>query len=150
MSATLLLVLRLGLVGVLYAFLGYALWILWQDLRQQSRYVLQLQAPALTLLEQGQDGSKSYSFTSPEVNIGRDSSCDCCLDDPTVSARHARLTYHHSQWWVKDLNSRNGTFLNQEPVPEAVVVTSGDELRCGQVVFQILLGEQALEPENDL
>jgi pSer/pThr/pTyr-binding forkhead associated (FHA) protein len=76
------------------------------------------------------------------VIIGREAVCDCRLDDPTVSNRHARLSYHHSQWWVEDLRSRNGTFLNGEPVQEPVVIIGGDNLRCGQVSIDVTLGKR--------
>ena len=37
------------------------------------------------------------------------------------------LTYRQSQWWIEDLHSTNGTFLNQEAVLEPVVITDGDD-----------------------
>jgi pSer/pThr/pTyr-binding forkhead associated (FHA) protein len=139
MSGTVLLVLRLALAVALYAFLGFALWILWQDLRRQSKAVASAQVPPLTLVLQTGDAGAAYRYTLPEVLVGRDPACQCCLDDKTISAQHARLSYHHRQWWVEDLRSRNGTFLNQAPVAEPLVIVSGDLLRCGQVIFQILL-----------
>jgi len=140
MSGPILLVLRLLLAMILYVFLAWALWILWQDLRRHSRSLAAPQIPMLTLVVQGDAGATPFRFTNPEVLIGRDIACECCLDDLTVSAQHARLSYHHSQWWVEDLQSRNGTFLNQEPAARPLVMTSGDELRCGQVTFQVFLG----------
>jgi pSer/pThr/pTyr-binding forkhead associated (FHA) protein len=81
-----------------------------------------------------------YHFNVPVVLIGRDEHCDCSIQHPTVSAQHARLAFHHNQWWVEDLHSTNGTFLNQSPVDTSMVLTLGDELRCGQVVLTVILG----------
>ena len=78
-------------------------------------------------------------FTLPEVIIGRDPTCNLRLDDKTISARHARLSYHHKQWWVEDLHSTNGAFLNTENIVEPIVVATGDLLRCGEVEFEIKL-----------
>ena len=46
--------------------------------------------------------------------IGRDTHCDLSVMDEALSAHHARITFHHGQWWLEDLNSTNGTFLNRE------------------------------------
>jgi hypothetical protein len=142
MSGPFLLILRLALVISLYAFLGWALLTLWRDMQRQSEMLLSRQAPPITLLRQTEAGYTPYFFTNSEILVGRDPVCDCYLDDKTVSADHARLSYHHSQWWIEDLRSRNGTFLNQEAVSTPVVVTSGDELRFGQVIFSVAVGER--------
>lgn len=137
MSGPVLLLVRIALAVSLYAFLGWGLWLLWRDLRRQSRALGEPVHPALLLaLKEGAQPAM-YRFTAAEITIGRDSTCECRLDTPTISARHARLSYHHGQWWVEDLHSRNGTFLNDESVRNQVVITSGDSLRCGSVVFGI-------------
>jgi pSer/pThr/pTyr-binding forkhead associated (FHA) protein len=141
MSGVVFLIVRILLALALYAFLGWALFTLWQDLRRQSRMLSASQAPAivLALLKEGE--THSYRFTQTEVMLGRDPACDLNLEDRTISAQHARLSYHHGQWWVEDLGSTNGTFLNQEVVEEPVVLTAGDELRFGQMAFQVQIEE---------
>ena len=79
----------------------------------------------------------TQQFTTPEIIIGRDPSCELIVSDEMVSARHARLSYHNNQWWVEDLQSTNGTFLNDERVYTATVLIEGDELHCGLLYFQI-------------
>jgi pSer/pThr/pTyr-binding forkhead associated (FHA) protein len=141
MSGPLLLALRILLVVALYAFLSWALYTVWRDLKRQSMLLTSPQVPPLTLIQKMDGISKPYRFTIPEITIGRDPACDVPLQDKTISVQHARLLYHHSQWWVEDLHSTNGTFLNQEPVSEPVVIAAGDQLRCGQLLFLISLGE---------
>jgi pSer/pThr/pTyr-binding forkhead associated (FHA) protein len=137
MSGPILLALRVAVAASLYTFLGWGLWLLWSDLRRQSRVLgAPVHPPLLLALQDGGQPAK-YRFTMSEVTIGRDASCECRLDAPTISARHARLSFHHGQWWVEDLHSRNGTFLNDEAVRTQVVITSGDNLRCGSIVFNI-------------
>ncbi len=143
MSGPVLLLLRLALVVTLYIFLGWALWLLWQDLRYHGKARSVVRIPAISLIPQDHGQLGTYRFTSAEVIIGRDPVCELHLDERTISVRHAKLAYHHSQWWVEDLHSRNGTYLNQEPVSIPVVLASGDKLRCGSVVFQIALGEES-------
>lgn len=142
-SGPILLVLRLLLAGLLYAFLAWGIWVLWRDLRHWSGSLAGPQAPPLFLNLEAENGERSYRFTRAEVVIGRDPACDLRLEDKTISAQHAQLSYHHGQWWVQDMRSRNGTFLNGDLASEALVITTGDYLRCGQLIFQIGLGDDA-------
>lgn len=137
MSGPILLALRLLLAGALYAFLAWALWIMWSDLRQQSRQLAALVAPPLILTLKNDGTEQTYRFSGAEVIIGRDPTCNLRLEDKTLSARHARLSYHHGHWWVEDLRSTNGTLLNAERVHEPMVTTDGDLLRCGAVLFEV-------------
>ena len=131
MSGLVFLALRLVLVVCLYAFLAGAFYTIWIDLKRQSEIITSHKIPALTLSRF--DDKRSFHFSKPEVRIGRDPACDCLLEDQTVSTQHAYLSFHHNQWWLEDLGSTNGTFLNQTPVSAPMVVTLGDQIRCGQV-----------------
>ncbi len=142
MSGTILLALRLILAALLYLFLGWTLLVLWRDLTRQGRQAASRRAPPIIL--RGQD--QSLRFNTQEVTIGRDPASSCILEDRTVSAHHARLFYRQGQWWIEDLRSTNGTYLNQEPVSTLLVLAHGDELRFGQVVMDILLEPEA-QPE---
>ena len=83
-------------------------------------------------------------FIQTEITLGRDPVCDIPVFDETVSARHARLTYHHGQWWVEDLGSTNGTRLNQEMLTQPTVLTSGDEVCLGQTTLTVNLATDSL------
>lgn len=135
MTGTVLLILRALLAVLLYAFLGWALVTLWRDLRHQAELQAARQVRPIQLNFEGLE--HGLSFAQMEVIIGRSNNCDILLEDKTVSGRHARLAYHHGQWWLEDLSSTNGTFLNGEPVSTAVVLTDGDKLRCGQVMGRV-------------
>jgi pSer/pThr/pTyr-binding forkhead associated (FHA) protein len=141
MIAILALVLRILLAVTLYAFLGWALITLWRDLRSQATLIRTRQVPPLSLTFKHQNELITRHFSVPEVTIGRDPSCNCPISDETVSGKHARLLYHHNQWWVEDLQSTNGTFLNHEKVDTPTVLISGDELVCGRVTLTINLND---------
>ncbi len=141
MSAIILLTLRIALAITLYAFVISALLVLWRDLKRQSKGVIPGVVPTIKITTQEDGTSESYEYTLSEVTIGRDPNSSCQLDDNSISAQHARLNYQQTQWWVEDLGSTNGTFLNQEPVTSPQVITSGDNLRCGRIIFQIQIGD---------
>jgi pSer/pThr/pTyr-binding forkhead associated (FHA) protein len=134
MSGPILLVLRFLFALALFAFLAGMLWLLWRDLTRQREFLSANQPTPLALFVSGQ---APRQFSISVIMIGRDPACDLCLDDPTVSAQHARVSYHHNQWWLEDLRSLNGTLLNNEPIATATVITHGDVIRCGGVDVQV-------------
>jgi len=147
MSAPILLVARLLLALSLYAFLGWALLTLWRDIQRQGASLAARKVPLMSLTVQAAASAPLMrNFSKPEVILGRDPDCELALDDETVSARHARLTYHHGQWWLEDLGSTNGTFLNSEPLSTPTVVTSGDRIGCGQMTLVISLPGETVSP----
>ena len=138
MIATFVLLLRLILAIALYAFLGWALWSLLREFRQQGNKLATQKKPGITLsLKTEQCKENQRQFSQPQIMIGRDTKCDVSVIDEAVSAHHARLTHHHGQWWLEDLNSTNGTFLNQEQLSTPAVVITGDHFKCGNTVFGI-------------
>jgi pSer/pThr/pTyr-binding forkhead associated (FHA) protein len=121
----------------LYSFLGWAIYTLWKDINRQSELIASRQIPELILTFQVGDELISQRFQVSELVIGREQICDLILDETTVSAEHARLSFHHGNWWVKDLDSRNGTYLNSELLSTQVVLTTGDEIQLGQSILRV-------------
>jgi len=138
MIATVVLALRLVLAIALYTFLGWALLTLLQDLTQQGNKISKQKKPSISIyVKDGQGRESQHHFTQTEIMIGRDTNCDISVIDEVLSAHHARLTHHHGQWWLEDLNSTNGTFLNQEKMVIPAVVITGDQFKCGNTLFDI-------------
>jgi pSer/pThr/pTyr-binding forkhead associated (FHA) protein len=138
MIATVVLVLRLLLAIALYAFLGWALWNLLREFKQQGDRLAAQKKPGIALSIQTEQGKENQrQFLQPQIMIGRDAKCDLAVMDEALSAHHARLTHHHGQWWLEDLNSTNGTFLNHEKLTTPAVVITGDHFKCGNTVFGI-------------
>jgi pSer/pThr/pTyr-binding forkhead associated (FHA) protein len=138
MIASVVLALRLILAIALYCFLGWALLTLWQELKQQANRLSIQKQPGITIeTKLGQDRISQSHFTQNEVMIGRDIHCDLSVLDEALSAHHARIMFHHGQWWLEDLHSTNGTFLNGEKLSVPVVVITGDEFKCGNTLFTI-------------
>ncbi len=144
---TAFLALRVLMAIVLYTFLGWLLWLLWKQLHVQAEQASAKRFPDLILTNDQADG-QVYRFNRSEVIIGRQSGSDLRLQDGTISARHTLLSYHDGQWWVEDLQSKNGTFINDEPVAAPVVLAEGDLLRCGGVQLIISIQSDAI-PRND-
>lgn len=140
MSAIILLIIRILLATVLYLFIGWVIYTIWIDLNRKDSNLEQVGVPALTLKYIDQQSEKIEFFTRPIVVIGREPTCDCIVYDKAVSARQARLSYHHNQWWIEDLDSTNGTFINQDRVTQPTVVISDDHVTCGSTIIIIQIG----------
>ena len=139
------LALRLALAAALYLFLAWAFWQIWRDLQPAAAPAQTSPATPVWLRLLDASGVAVWQAQAGEAVIGRDPACEVCMDENTLSARHARLQFRHGHWWLDDLNSRNGTFLNEARVTEGQVVVPGDRLRCGTVIFQIDLVESSAE-----
>lgn len=76
----------------------------------------------------------------PEMTIGSQSDNDLVLRDRYVSAHHASLHWDGVTWWVEDLNSTNGTYVNQQRVAPGtpMAVPGGAILEVGDVSFEVM------------
>ncbi len=136
MIATVVLVLRLALTIALYIFLAWALLTLWQELRQQATSLSKRKRAGISVFQKSEQGhDREFHFFQNEIIIGRHSLCDVSVLDEVISSQHARLTHHHNQWWLEDLNSTNGTFLNGRKLNTPAVVITDDEFTCGNTAF---------------
>jgi Flp pilus assembly protein CpaB len=137
--------LRLALAAILYVFLGVVFIAIWRDLRAVSRraqettagerlgYLVVVAAGETPLLP-GQRLPLA-SLTS----LGRSLTNTVVVPDAFASAEHALLTWRAGRWWLEDLGSKNGTLLNEAPIPPdgPVVVGPGDVIGIGQVRLKL-------------
>ena len=145
MSGPVVFALRLLLTISLYAFLAWAFISLWRDIKLQGALLATHKIPPISLtIARGSLAPQIRHFVHAEVTIGRNPACECPVDDEAISSHHARLSYHHNQWWLEDLDSTNGTLLNQEKLTIPTVVISGDEFRCGDTRLAISLAGNIL------
>lgn len=148
MTGLAVLALRVVALFALYAFLGLALWIMWQELRRGLSAASGGSAPPIRLEVRPRNGEVVVrQFTQSEVVLGREHTCDVPLADKAVSAQHAQLRFHHGHWWIHDMASRNGTRLNRDKLGVPTVLTTGDEIKCGSVRVLVTLPAEATAPE---
>jgi two-component system, cell cycle response regulator len=77
--------------------------------------------------------------TSPLV-IGRDDTCDISVGESSVSRRHCQIQPVSDVYTVRDLQSTNGTFVNDRPIYAPCVLNDGDYLRAGNCIYRYLTG----------
>jgi pSer/pThr/pTyr-binding forkhead associated (FHA) protein len=71
------------------------------------------------------------------LNIGRGESCQIQVSDTYVSAAHARIYRSDGSWYVEDLGSTNGTYLNQRRVTTPAELRAGDRVRVGKTTLEL-------------
>jgi pSer/pThr/pTyr-binding forkhead associated (FHA) protein len=76
-----------------------------------------------------------YSLLKDEISLGRGTENDLVIPHASVSRVHARIQRRNALYQLVDLNSTNGTFLNDQPVHGAVPIDPGSEVRLGEVSF---------------
>jgi pSer/pThr/pTyr-binding forkhead associated (FHA) protein len=87
--------------------------------------------------------------------IGRATECALRAGSEAISRRHCAITRANESWTVRDLGSRNGTYVNDQRITEQVPLNVGDELRVGPLHFRVGVGvpvaksEPASAPASD-
>jgi pSer/pThr/pTyr-binding forkhead associated (FHA) protein len=71
------------------------------------------------------------------LQVGRSEGCEIRVDDNYVSAFHARIFSRDGVWYVEDLGSTNGTYVNQRRVTSPILVHAGDRIRMGKSVLEL-------------
>lgn len=69
------------------------------------------------------------------VIIGRKNESDIVIKDPFISTQHAQITLDEGAYFLEDLNSANGTYLNDERIMDVVKLQNGDRIKIGQIEF---------------
>lgn len=85
---------------------------------------------------------RRFDLTGDRVTVGRSATSDVVLDDGQTSRVHAVLEQFAGAWVVRDVGSRNGTFVNGRAVDGQAGLRDGDELRVGRTVFVMRAPEE--------
>ena len=94
--------------------------------------------PPRTLAVIDERGGKAQTYRlDGNVQIGRGDACDVRLSDTYVSSSHARIYRRDDGWFVEDLGSTNGTYLNQRRLTAPAELRAGDKLRIGKTTLEL-------------
>ena len=106
------------------------------------------QPQASLVVREGAGVGTTHPITRDAVILGREEGIDISIRDPEVSRRHARMSWQSGQYYLEDLGSTNGTFLNGTLVTSLQPLQSGDTIGIGQtlLVFEAQADAIPLQP----
>jgi len=130
--------LRLLFLALLYVFLFAVVRVLVRDLRAAAREpAIELGRLRVLASPEGEPPMGAVFGLDAVTTLGRDVNNAIVVEDRFASAEHAMLTFRGRTWYVEDLGSTNGTFVNGSEVDGLSPVGFGDELQIGQVRLRL-------------
>src|SRR5437763_8815097 len=92
---------------------------------------------SLVVLTSGKQEGKTLPIVLSQFLIGRDPQCHLRPASAIISKRHCAILVKDGKVTVRDFNSTNGTFVNNEPIKGEREIHEGDSLRVGPLTFQV-------------
>ena len=129
---------RILFLLLIYLFLARVIRALLRDLRVAARESEVRPGRLVVLASPSGEPPAGHSFALDVVTpLGRDVNNAIVVDDPFASAEHAVLTFRGRSWYLEDLGSTNGTYINGRAVAGVAPIGFGDELQIGEVRMRL-------------
>ncbi len=128
---------RILFLVLLYGFLFAVARVLLRDLRTASRGPAELGRLTVVASPHAEPPAGASFALDAVTTLGRDVNNTIVVEDPFASSEHAAVTFRGRSWYVEDLASTNGTFVNGVPVDHVAPFGFGDELQVGEVRFRL-------------
>ena len=150
MPPLVLTILKIVFLALLYLFVARAVRVIYLDLvgPRVPRAAAPAQAapqpprkrrgqPKTLVVTEAEGAAKTYPLAQDPLSIGRAEACQVVLGDTYASQMHARVFPKDGSWFVEDLGSTNGTYLNRAKVTAPSEVAPGDEIRIGKTTLEV-------------
>ena len=139
---------RAGFLALLWLFVLFALRVVRSDLYAAARLRALVpggrttarrrgRTPRQLIVTQGALAGTRISLDARPILIGRADDSTLVLDDDYASTRHARIAQQGEEWYVEDLGSTNGTYLDRAKVTGPTRVPLGVPVRIGKTVLEL-------------
>lgn len=89
--------------------------------------------------------TQEHYFIGSNTSIGRADQNDIVLKDRFISKKHARITKQNGVYFIEDLNSANGTYINGQKIENIIELKDKDLIDVGQVEFLFVDGDDENE-----
>ncbi len=130
--------LRFALAAALYAFFGVLLWLWWRSERQAAALSTPRNDAALVVIDAGHTALRAEQVfaVGAVCAIGRAPTADVVIGDDGASLEHAVIHRREGRWWIEDLASKNGTWVNQALLERACPLRAGDMIAIASVTLR--------------
>lgn len=99
----------------------------------------------ILIAQTGSQNGQRWTLSKDEVVIGRGTDCDVLIDDKTVSRHHAKVKRQNASWMLCD-ESKNGTHVNGQTVPDNYFLQDGDVIAIATAVKLVFVASEATLP----
>ena len=93
--------------------------------------------PKEVVILEGVDRGQSASLAQAPILIGRGSDAAIRLHDDYASTPHARIAHSGNQWYIEDLGSTNGTYVNNHRITQPTTIALGTQVRIGKTILEL-------------
>jgi len=100
----------------------------------------------MLILREGPGAGAKWLIDKEVIVIGREDDCDVVIPERRVSRHHAEIRWRDGQYYLRDLRSKNGTYLNGREVIEPVPLQDGDEIQIALCARLAFVGAEATVP----
>ena len=87
-----------------------------------------------------------FPLVADRTILGRHPNCQIVLQSGVVSRHHAQVLESHGTFYVEDLRSRNGTYVNDRKIESRTELNDGDEIRLCEIVMQFVMYPSTADP----
>src|SRR5262245_46361022 len=101
---------------------------------------------SLVVLTPGKQLGKALPITLSQFVIGRDPQCHLRPASVAVSKRHCAILVRNGKVFVRDFDSTNGTFVNDQQIKGEVELKHEDKLKVGALIFSVQIDQTAATP----
>ncbi len=101
---------------------------------------------AILIIHDGDQPSRQWPISKDSIVIGRGEECDVVLHERPVSRQHVRIYRQGDQYYVEDLESRNGTWVNGQPLKGSRELHDNDDIHVAMVGKIRFIGSGATSP----
>lgn len=129
------------IIAIVYMIIFTALKIMNKDIKSNGRKRTVRHSVGLEIIEPGNSANLRKGGVIPiqgEISIGRRSGNTFVLDDPYVSSRHARVFVKNNEYIIEDLESTNGTLVNEIKIHGRKYLKSGDIIKIGNTILKFI------------
>lgn len=127
---------------IIYLFIFAVIRLIYLDVKKMSRFeendASDLECASLKTVKSKialEHPLKNRYTIYEEAVIGRSKKCDIVINEDFISSEHIRIWYDGGEWYLEDLSSRNGTFVNGKRIINTVILDPEDEISMGGLKF---------------
>lgn len=136
-------VLKVGVIVLIYFVIFYALKIMYTDTKTsgKKRNKVKKATMGLEVLQAGENSNLKTGGVLPLADIitmGRKSDNTVVLDDKYVSSHHMKIFKRNNEYVIEDLDSTNGTKVNDIRIGNRITLKPGDVIKVGTAIFKLI------------